>query len=174
MIAKKQLNTVMPLARGFTEIYLDPLNAACAQHEINTPARIAAFLAQLAHESGQLRYVREIATGEAYEGRADLGNTQPGDGIRYKGRGLIQITGRANYEKCGAALGINLIDRPETLETPEYACKSAAWYWQAHGCNELADSGDFSKITKKINGGQNGRQDRESYYARAKSTFNIA
>lgn len=174
MITAQQLNAVMPLARGFIAIYLEPINAACVEYEINTPARISVFLGQLAHESGQLRYVREIATGAAYEGRADLGNTQPGDGKKYRGRGLIQITGRANYEKCGAALGINLIDHPESLETPENACRSAAWYWQTHGCNDLADKDEFSKITKKINGGQNGRQDRESYYARAKSTFNVA
>ncbi len=87
------------------------------------------FIAQIAHESGELTYVQEIASGKAYEGRKDLGNTQPGDGIRYKGRGLIQLTGRANYEKYGQLMGLDLINNPELLEEPEFAALSAAYFW---------------------------------------------
>jgi putative chitinase len=123
----------------------------------------------VAHESGSLRYVREIASGAAYEGRADLGNTQPGDGRRYKGRGLIQITGRANYAACSQALygDDRLIRTPEILEQTEPACESAAWYWWSRGLNELADTGAFRAITKAVNGGFNGYDDRLAYYQRA-------
>lgn len=173
MINRKQLLTVMPLARGYAPIYLDLLNEAMEDFGINTPPRTAAFLAQLAHESGQLRYVREIATGAAYEGRADMGNTEPGDGKRFCGRGLIQITGRANYEKCGVALGADLIAEPELLEQPEFACRSAAWFWASHGCNELADDGDFKQITRRINGGLNGWNDRMAYFSRANVAMGV-
>ena len=141
------------------------------EFEINTVERQSMFLAQIAHESGGLRYVRELATGEAYDGRLDLGNTEPGDGARYKGRGLIQITGRANYRDCGSALGVDLIGNPELLESPEFACRSAAWFWKNHGLNELADKGDFKLITKRINGGYNGMADRETYLAKAQEVL---
>src|SRR5690349_5242803 len=119
---------------------------------ISTPQQRAAFLAQIAHESGSLRYTRELADGLMYEGRGDLGNTQPGDGPKYKGRGLLQITGRANYAACGAALGLDLIAHPELLETPSGACRSAAWFWQKHGLNRFADTDSFGTLTKAING----------------------
>lgn len=170
MIDENQLSAIMPLARGYIPIYLDPLNAAMEEFEINTPKREAAFIAQLSHESGQFRYVREIASGAAYEGRVDLGNIHPGDGVRYKGRGLIQITGRTNYSRCSLALcgdEETLIDEPELLETPDYATRSAAWFWSSHGCNEMADEGDFKRITQRINGGLNGWNDRVAYFARA-------
>ena len=106
-------------------------------------ARVAAFIAQVGHESGQLRYVREIwgptAQQLTYEGRADLGNTVKGDGSKYHGRGLIQITGRANYAACGEALGLDLINKPELLELPQHAAMSAAWFWSTKGLNTLAD-----------------------------------
>jgi putative chitinase len=121
------------------------------------------FLAQVAHESGGFNYVRELASGDAYEGRADLGNTEPGDGVRFKGRGLIQITGKANYAACGDALGVDLLLTPELLERPDLAARSAGWYWDSRHLNELADRGDARAITKKINGGLNGYQDRLSY-----------
>ena len=87
--------------------------------------------------------------------------------IKYKGRGLIQLTGRANYAECGEALGLDLIACPELLEEPVNACRSAAWFWQSHGCNELADKHDFLRITKRINGGTNGWHDRWKYYQKA-------
>ena len=152
---------------GRLAVFVEPLNAAMAEFDIDTPPRQAHFLAQIAHESGGFRYVRELASGEAYEGRADLGNTEPGDGKRYKGRGLIQITGRSNYADCGAALGLDLLASPELLESPDEAARSAAWFWKSRGLNALADNGDARAITRRINGGINGLQDRLAYLALA-------
>ncbi len=147
------------------ELYAEHLDDACARYQINaTPQRLAAFLAQLGHESGSLRYVREIASGQAYEGRASLGNTQPGDGPRYRGRGLIQVTGRANYrrafERLRAVLGDEVPDFeafPDALEEPRWACWSAADYWDGARLNALADEGDFENISSLINTGRRGR-----------------
>lgn len=168
---RAQLLRIMPFAKSRVDTFLPHLIAAMKEFHINTPARQASFLAQVGHESGQLRYVKELASGAAYEGRKDLGNTQPGDGVRYKGRGLIQITGRANYAKCGAALGHDLISQPVLLESPELACRSAAWFWSANGLNELADKGDQVKVTRRINGGINGLADRLALYETAKQVF---
>ncbi|MES2262076.1 MAG: glycoside hydrolase family 19 protein [Pseudomonadota bacterium] len=167
-ITLNQLAQIMLAARGRAAGFIDPLNAAMAEFDIGTPARQAAFLAQIGHESGELRYVRELASGDAYEGRADLGNTWPGDGRRYKGRGLIQITGRANYGFCGAALGLDLLAAPELLEQPVNACRSAGWFWRSHGLNELADAGDMVRVTRRINGGTNGLADRLALFEVAK------
>lgn len=93
--------------------------------------------------------------------------------MRYKGRGLIQITGRSNYEQCGKALGVDLITSPEQLETKDLACRSAAWFWSSHGLNELADAGDFERITRRINGGTNGAQQRRAYHARARKVLEV-
>jgi putative chitinase len=138
---------------------------------IDTVERETMFLAQVAHESGAFNYVREIASGQAYEGRKDLGNTEPGDGVRYKGRGLIQVTGKANYKSCGDALGIDLIAQPELLETPEYAARSAGWFWDSRKLNAIADKGDFLLLTKRINGGTNGYADRQAYLQRAQGVI---
>ena len=168
VIAYEQLIRIMPYAKQRADKFIDPLNAAMKEFDISENGiREAAFLAQIAHESGELRYVEELATGEAYEGRDDLGNLYNGDGVKYKGRGLIQLTGRANYEACGEALGLDLIACPELLEEPANACRSAAWFWQTHGLNELADKHDFLRITKRINGGTNGWHDRWKYYQKA-------
>ncbi|WP_238552200.1 glycoside hydrolase family 19 protein [Herminiimonas sp. CN] len=150
----------MPYAKSRIDTFAEPLNAAMMEFNISTKGRQASFLAQVGHESGQLRYVCELASGAAYEGRKDLGNTEPGDGIRYKGRGLIQITGRANYKACGDALGYDLVANPQLLESPVLACRSAAWFWRSHGLNELADAGDQTRVTRRINGGTNGLADR--------------
>lgn len=163
-----QLIKIMPFARARAPTFLGPLNAAMAEFGITTPARQASFLAQVGHESGQLRYVLELASGAAYEGRADLGNSVAGDGIRFKGRGLIQITGRANYQACGAALGLDLVGAPALLEQPVNACRSAGWFWKAHGLNELADGGDQTRVTRRINGGTNGLADRLALFEVAK------
>ena len=171
MITAEELRQIMPDAGTRTITYRDFLQAAMDEFEINTPQRQAAFLAQIAHESGSLRYVRELASGEAYEFRSDLGNDSPGDVPRYRGRGLIQITGKANYQACGDALGLDLIADPGMLERPDLACRSAAWFWQTHGLNELADKGDFKLITKRINGGYNGYQDRLAFYERAQEVL---
>ena len=168
MIAYEQLIRIMPYAKQRADKFIDPLNAAMKEFDISENGiREAAFLAQIAHESGELRYVEELATGEAYERRDDLGNIYNGDGVKYKGRGLIQLTGRSNYAECGEALGLDLIACPELLEEPANACRSAAWFWQSHGCNELADKHDFLRITKRINGGTNGWHERWKYYQKA-------
>lgn len=123
---------------------------------ITTVTRTAAFLGQLAHESGDLRYMEEIASGERYEGRVDLGNTEHGDGPRYKGRGPLQLTGRANYRKYGEALGLPLVEHPEMAATPEVGFRVAVKYWTDHRLNEMADRLDWVGITRAINGGVNG------------------
>jgi len=154
--------------------FLDPLNAAMDQYGITTPARRAAFLAQVAHESGSLRYTRELADGSAYEGRADLGNAYPGDGPRFRGRGLLQITGRANYANCGEALGLDLVHHPELLELPDGAARSAGWYWATRKLNSYADSESFGSLCKAINGGYNGLDDRIRNYLKARHALGIA
>lgn len=160
-----QLLAIMPLARARAAAFLDPLNAAMLEFGITTPARQASFLSQIGHESGQLRYVRELASGQAYEGRVDLGNTQRGDGVRFRGRGLLQVTGRANYAACGKALSLDLLAKPELLEQAVNACRSAGWFWQTRGLNALADAGDQVKVTRRINGGTNGLAERLALFA---------
>lgn len=172
MITADDLKAICPTTKLDTlQMYVTPLNAGMAEFEIDTPDREAMFLAQVAHESGGFHYVKELASGDAYEGRSDLGNTEVGDGVRFKGRGLIQITGRANYRSVGSSFGIDFEESVELLEQPEYAARSAAWFWQTHGCNELADKGDFLRITKRINGGTNGYAERQAYLARAQQVI---
>lgn len=177
-ITEQQLRQIMPLARGRAAVFLPYLNAAMARRKINTARRVAAFLAQIGHESGQLLYVRELASGSAYDtGRLaeQLGNTPAadGDGQRYKGRGLIQITGRSNYRSCSLALfgDERLLERPELLEQPEWAAESAAWYWEMKGLNTLADAMDFNRITRRINGGLNGLADRLALWGKAREVL---
>jgi putative chitinase len=147
-----------------------------AEFEINTPARQAAFLAQIGHESGQLLYVRELASGSAYDVgdlARRLGNTpeDDGDGERLKGRGLIQITGHDNYLACSMALfgDDRLLHFPELLEDARNACRSAGWFWRSRRLNELADVCNFRLITKRVNGGYNHYKKRLAlYYAAIK------
>lgn len=164
-----QLLKIMPLAgRQRAAAYLVPLNKWMPTYGITTAARRASFLSQVAHETAQLRFVREIwgptDQQKRYEGRKDLGNTQPGDGFRFRGRGLIQTTGRANYAACGAALGVDLLALPELLETPEYAVRSAGLFWLMRGLNALADAGDQVAVTKRVNGGRNGLAERLEFF----------
>ena len=170
-ITPQQLLQILPSAGPVAGVFVPLLNAAMVHYQIIGPKRVAAFIAQIGHESGQLKYVKEIwgptAAQARYEGRKDLGNTVAGDGSKYRGRGLIQITGRANYMTCGEGLGLDLIKQPELLEKPQHACMSAAWFWATKGLSTLADAGQFDKITQRINGGQNGAADRQSLYARA-------
>lgn len=167
MITLDQLRAIMPYAGSRAAVFLPALNDAMDEFGIDTPARQAAFLAQICHESGSLRYVRELASGAAYEGRIDLGNTEPGDGVRFKGRGLIQVTGRTNYRICGRVLGLPLEEQPELLEQVGPAARSAGWFWLSRHLNELADAGDFRVITRRINGGLNGYADRLAAWERA-------
>jgi len=171
-VTADQLIKIMPYAKARAAEWLTPLNLAMADFEIDRPRRMAAFLAQVAHESGELRYTRELADGNAYEGRADLGNTVQGDGRRYKGRGLIQITGRENYAICSQAIlgdPAALLDNPDLLEEPVLAARSAAWYWQSRNLNALADQiNTFQTITRRINGGLSHYDQRVMYWERAK------
>jgi predicted chitinase len=147
------------------------INAAMREAGITTPRQKAAFVAQLAHESGGFRYNEEIASGSAYEGRRDLGNTQPGDGVRFKGRGFIQVTGRANYEAAGKALGLPLTTQPELAAKPENAARIAAWFWKSRGLNGPAEAGKFDDVTRRINGGLNGKASRDQLYQSALHVF---
>lgn len=157
----------IPLARA--QKWAAALTLAMDGGQINTRLRVAAFLAQIGHESGSLVYSKELGGPSyfaKYDGRKDLGNTQHGDGARFAGRGLIQVTGRANYQKASQALfgDDRLLKTPELLEQPEWAAKSAVWYWSTHNLNALADQDRFTDITKAINGGTNGLEDRKARY----------
>lgn len=147
--------------------YAPLLNRYMHEYNICGKLRKAAFMATIIHESGSFKYVREIASGSAYEGRRDLGNIHKGDGVRFRGRGLLQITGRANYKQVSDALGVDFITNPDLLEQPEYAVKSACWWWSDRGLNRLADAGKFKEITRVVNGGYNGLADREKWYKKA-------
>lgn len=148
------------------------LNEGMDRFQINlSKARVAAFLAQIGHESGGLRFNLELASGIAYEGRKDLGNTQPGDGPKYKGRGWIQLTGRHNYRQAGKAIGVDLEAFPTLAASEGYMGLIAGWFWHSRNLNMWADKGDFLTITKLINGGVNGLSDRLSYWERAKKVL---
>jgi len=148
-------------------LFLPYLNQTMEEYHINNPQRIRMFLAQIGHESGQLRYTEELASGESYEGRRDLGNIYPGDGRKYKGRGLIQLTGRKNYASAGADLDLDLLEHPELLSELPSSCDSAGWYWNKNKLNPLCDVGFFKELTRRINGGLNGYADRYKLYQRA-------
>ncbi len=132
------LKQVMPQStEANRQKYIEWLNYFMPKYGIDSDKEVAAFIAQIGHESGQLRYVEELASGSAYEGRKDLGNTQAGDGVRFKGRGLIQITGRFNYTQLSKDLGEDFIKHPELLSTPKYAVQSACWFWNKNKLNDL-------------------------------------
>lgn len=180
-VTQQQLQIVMPSARSQAGVFISALNTAMSHRNINTPKRIAAFLAQVGHESGQLQYVRELGSAQ-YLSKYDtgtlavrLGNSpEPdGDGQKYRGRGLIQITGRHNYRECSLGLfgDERLLSLPELLEQPQWAAESAAWFWEQNGFNELADRDQFNSITRRINGGLNGLQDRLQLWARARAVL---
>lgn len=180
-LTEQQLLQILPEAGRKAGAYLPHLLAAMTRRQINNPRRIAAFLAQIGHESGALRYAREIwgptEAQERYDTRTDLGNTPEldGDGKLYRGRGLIQITGRRNYQLVSLILfgDERLLTEPELLEQPQWASESAAWFWMSQGLNELADQGQFRLITKRINGGLNGYQDRLKLYTRAREVLGV-
>ena len=163
------------------EKWAAPLTAAMDAGSITTPLNVSAFIAQVGHESGSFQYVRELG-GNDYLKKYDtgslakrLGNTPEadGDGQLYRGRGLIQVTGRANYLECSKALfgDDRLINTPQLLESPEWACKSAVWFWNSRGLARLAETKQFDAITRKINGGTNGAEDRNARYKQALSVF---
>lgn len=185
MLTSEQLHAIMPQLTAAKGATLFPfLTAAIGEFGIDSPARTAAFLAQLAHESGQFRFMEEIWGPTAAQRRYEpvstlastLGNTQTGDGFRFKGRGPIQITGRANYKRFGDLLGLDLVGEPQRAALPEVAFRVAALFWSKKGLNELADQVTpeaFKEITRRINGGFNGLADRQKYYESAKTTLGV-
>ena len=175
-----------PLMPGLAEW----INTTCPQYEIDTPQEYCHFLAQACHETDHFKTLQEYASGKKYEGRADLGNTQPGDGVKFKGRGIFQTTGRANYLQLGIRLGFRdkFINSPELLEQPEFAVWSACEYWRTRNLNDAANAPDDSLLKKKyrgkvidvspvefisltINGGYNGMDERKKFYAIAKTVL---
>lgn len=174
MISARQLTAIMPRCPADKlEQYSRCLSAACTEAQISTVTRSAAFLGQLAHESGELRWWEEQSDGSQYEGRASLGNVSPGDGARYKGRGPIQLTGRANYAQAGAALSLGLEGAPEMALQPEVGFRVAGWYWTTRKCNAFADALDFEAITRAINGGLSGYDRRLAYYRHALEVLGV-
>lgn len=147
------------------------LAATLDAYAINTRLRIAHFLGQTCHESAGFRTTEEFASGEGYEGRGDLGNNQPGDGVRYKGRGLLQLTGRANYREFGQKLGVDLEGNPELAAEPVLSLKIACEFWKKKNLNQFCDADDIVEVTRRINGGQNGLDDRRNYTAKAKTAI---
>ena len=179
-LTERQLTRIMThLKPERAALMLPHLNATMARCEVNTALRAAAFVAQLAHESGEFRFMEEIWGPTAQQRRyeppdrlaRDLGNTQAGDGKRYKGRGPIQITGRANYKRFGDLLGLDLVGQPELASQPGVGFMLSGLFWVSRGLNELADAQDFVKITKRINGGTTGLPDRQAFYERAKAVL---
>lgn len=172
MITKQQIKQIAPNSKD--EI-IDPLvkylNIHMPKYEVNTYLRVCHFISQSAHESASFRTLEEYASGAAYEGRKDLGNTKPGDGVRYKGRGIFQLTGRANYRTIGAKIGYDLENNPELAESPEVSVLTALEYWQSRKLNALADADNVELITRRINGGLNGFDDRKKYLARSKQVI---
>ncbi|WP_375766594.1 peptidoglycan-binding protein [Archangium gephyra] len=162
------LRTVMPHCSEMRATELLPhLNKAMAEADITTPQRQAAFLAQLAIVTGQLNLLEEPDSGEQFEGREDLGNVRPGDGARYKGRGPLLLTGRANYRAAGKALGIDLEGNPELAADPEVGFRLAAWYWTNRDLNAVADEGDFEEITRRFIGRETVLPRHMVFYRRA-------
>ncbi len=175
-----------PLMAGL----VDWINSTCPGYGIDSPQEFCHFLAQACHETDHFNTLHEYASGNAYEGRADLGNTQPGDGVRFKGRGIFQTTGRANYLQLGLKQGQQnlFIDNPALLEQPQYAVWSACEFWQTRNLNDAANHADTDILKKKyrgnvidvspvefisytINGGTNGMDERKKYYAIAQSVL---
>jgi predicted chitinase len=185
MVTDEQLHTIMPRVSETRRTELLPfLQAAMTEFAIDKPPREAAFVAQLAHESGQFRFMEEIWGPTDAQRRYEppstlatrLGNTEQGDGKRFKGRGPIQITGRSNYLRFGSLLGVDLVADPPRAAVPDLAFRIAGLFWSKKGLNELADraSGDaFREITKRINGGLNGLADRERFYGVARTVLGV-
>jgi putative chitinase len=145
----------------------DGMGEAFMRFEINTPRRAAMAVAQWGHESDHFRTATEYASGDAYEGRKDLGNLQKGDGRRFKGRGRIQITGRTNYEAIAKALEIDCVNDPDLLASPPNSELASGYWWFSHDCNGFCDKNDFAGLTRRINGGVNGLAERKRLYGLA-------
>ncbi len=173
--SKEKLSVVMPRALpDKIDRYYDPLVKGMSKYQITTDLRMAHFIAQIGHETGSFLWAEELADGSAYEGRKDLGNTEAGDGKRFKGRGLIQLTGRANYTKYKEVAGFDCVANPGRVASDaSVAVDVACWFWAKHNLNVLADRDDVKAVTKSINGGFNGLDDRVQYLFRAKAVLGI-
>lgn len=170
MITKEMLRKLAPTAKEEIISHLAThLDAQLAAYDIGSYLRVCHFLAQAAHESAGFRTLEEFASGAAYEGRKDLGNNRPGDGKRYKGRGIFQLTGRANYRVMGAKLGVDLEGKPELASDPMISIKTACEYWNSRKLSIYADLDDVRTVTRLINGGYNGFDDRKHYLQRVKT-----
>ncbi|MGO0792779.1 glycoside hydrolase family 19 protein [Herbaspirillum seropedicae] len=181
----QQLQLIMPAATR-ASLFLDPLNAAMQEFGIDTRLRMAAFLSQIAHESGQFRFMEELASGAAYDNRADLGNTNP-EAIRiaaahgstpgrfWKGHGPIQITGYLNHLAAMMALELDCVEQPRLLCEPVHGCRAAGWFWKVNGLARWADIGDIDGVSDVVNRGRktaaigdsNGFAERKAIYDRA-------
>lgn len=171
-VTKDQLKQLAPQANdGIIADVSKYLGTYLEKYEVNTPLRLAHFIAQCAHESDGFHTLEEYASGAGYEGRKDLGNVNKGDGVRYKGRGMIQLTGRANYRQYGNAIGVDLENHPELAATGQISVQTALEYWKVKGLNTYADRDDIDTITRRINGGTNGLASRIAYLAKAKKIF---
>jgi len=159
------------------ERFADPITAAMQEFGISTPEQQAAFLANIGHESGGLHWLTELwgptIAQQRYEGRRDLGNVQPGDGFKFRGRGLLQTTGRANYAALSGHLGVDYLSDPDRLAQPLDAARSAGYFWQSHNLSPAADAGDFLKVVRTINGGYNGLSERQMLWASAKAALGM-
>jgi len=179
-ITVPQILKFAPGSQKVADIVVKNFNEYADKYEVNTPLRISAFLAQLIHESNSFKNTREIwgptKAQTRYEGRKDLGNIFPGDGARFKGRGLIQITGRTNYAAVSKALTgkeNTFLDNPDLLSIYPFAMTSAFWFWTGRNLNRYADIQYFETITKRINGGLNGFAERIEIYNRINKEFGL-
>ncbi|WP_236233198.1 glycoside hydrolase family 19 protein [Pseudomonas tohonis] len=210
-LTESELLQILPNARRQAGVFVSAINRAAARYDVTSRVRLAAFLAQVGHESGELtrlvenlsysaqalantwpaRFAEdpqarvkapnglalrlqrqpEVIANAVYGGRMGNGSAASGDGWCFRGRGLIQLTGRANYVAAGAELGLDLVAQPELLEQPEHAAMAAAWFWASRGLNDLADRGDFEGITRRINGGLTGLAERRAFWERAKAVL---
>lgn len=181
VVSLEQLQVIMPNSKARASVFLEPLNTAMREFGIDTPLRIASTLSQIAVESGELRYTSELATGITYEFRSDLGNTQRGDGRKYKGQGLIQITGKNNFIALMIALNIDCVEHPEIVAEPVNACRSACWFLATHDCFKWMDVGNNQAVSGIVNTGSptrapekiNGLKERMKYYQVAKNVLGI-
>jgi len=201
LISAPQLAAALGIAMERAQLWVDALNDAMERFQINTPERAAAFIAQIGYESELLTRLSEnlnysaeglletfsthftaeeaqqyqhkpiAIANRVYANRHGNGDEASGDGWRYRGGGLPQLTFKDNYRACGEAIGIDLIAKPDALNLPQNAALAGAWFWQTHGCNALADAGEFYQITKAINGGLNGLDGRLALWDSAKAAL---
>jgi putative chitinase len=178
MLVTKENLLKLGIKSTLVERYIVYLNETLEKYSINTSLRVSNFLAQIFHESGNFHYTQELASGRAYEGRLDLGNDLKGEGVKYLGRGLIQLTGDYTYKRYGSYVKYDFNKNPKDLASPKYACDSAGWFWEVfkkdkfgNNLNSFSDKNDFIKITYFVNGGFNGFHDRLQNYSEALEVF---